>query len=116
MKRFFLALLAGVLLAGCATTPRINWPARIGNYTYDQAILDFGPPDKSAKLSDGGIVAEWLTERGQRIIAPQPYFGSPGYYFGPFAPNYSEMDFPPRFLRLTFGADGKLLAEKQFSK
>ena len=43
---------AALLLAGCVT-PKIDWAARVGNYTYDQAVMDFGPPDKSAKLSDG---------------------------------------------------------------
>ena len=52
-----------VLLTGCAT-PRIDWQARVGHYTYDQAILELGPPEKSATLTDGSVVADWLTQRG----------------------------------------------------
>jgi hypothetical protein len=115
MKQIFPALLAMVLFAGCATMPKINWQARIGNYTYDQAVVEFGPPDKSAKLTDGTTVAEWLLQRGEVIETPGPYFYSPGY-FGPPGPAYSRTYFPARFLRLTFGANGKLLAEKEFSK
>lgn len=108
-------MLVAVLFAGCATTPKINWQARVGIYTYDEAVKDFGPPDKFAKLSDGSTVAEWVTRRGEIIQTPEPYFYSPGY-FGPAWPGYSQTYFPARFLRLTFGADGKLVTEREFSK
>ena len=36
-----LALVAILALAGCAT-PRIDWTARMGHYSYDQAVKDFG--------------------------------------------------------------------------
>src|SRR5690242_15264115 len=52
-----------VFLIGCAST-KIDWNSRIGNYTYDQAVLELGPPDKDAKLTDGTVVAEWMTRRG----------------------------------------------------
>src|SRR5208282_3567728 len=97
-------IISAFLLAGCVT-PRIDWVARVGNYTYDQAVMEFGPPDKSAKLSDGTTVAEWLTQRGQVVVAPGPYFGPPGYYYGPVAPMYSETYVPARFLRLAFDAN-----------
>lgn len=100
--------LAALVLAGCVTAPKIDWQARVGNYTYDQAVLELGPPDKFAKLSDGVIVAEWLTQHAQIISAPEPYFLPPGCYFGPLTPMYSETYFPAQYLRLIFGADGKL--------
>ena len=53
--------LAAALLTGCQTTPPINWDSRVGNYTYDQAVKDYGPPDRQAKLSDGQVVAKWIT-------------------------------------------------------
>ena len=58
--KLFLSLAVAVLLAGCATH-RIDWNARVGGYTFDQAVTDFGPPDKQAKLSDGQTIAEWIT-------------------------------------------------------
>ena len=48
-------------LAGCKTTPPVDWQARVGTYTYDQAVTDLGPPDKQAKLTDGETVAKWVT-------------------------------------------------------
>src|SRR5882672_9599602 len=55
-----LLALAGCL-AGCATTPKVDWTARMGEYTYDQAVIELGPPTSQAKLGDGKTVAEWIT-------------------------------------------------------
>ncbi|MGB8368071.1 MAG: hypothetical protein ACLPYZ_09915 [Limisphaerales bacterium] len=104
--------LAALALAGCVT-PTIDWSARVGNYTYDQAVMELGPPDKSAKLTDGTVVADWLTHHAQTIVAPEPYFAPPGSYFGPLTPMRTETYVPARYLRLTFGADGKLKTWKE---
>ena len=82
MKRIVLALLATLLFAGCVTQT-VDWQARVGHYTQDQAITDLGPPDKSAKLSDGTVVDEWLTQRSHVIVAPEPYFLPAGRLFRP---------------------------------
>ena len=113
MKRILPLAFALLLLAGCVT-PKIDWSARVGHYTYDQAVTEFGPPDKMAKLSDGTTVADWLERRGQVIVAPEPYFVPPGCYFGPLTPMYSETYVPARFLRLTFGANQELKTWKEF--
>src|ERR1700760_563045 len=62
LKALIVMAAAAVLIAGCATPT--NWNARIGHYTFDQAVLDYGPPDKQAKLSDGRKVAEWISRYG----------------------------------------------------
>jgi len=111
MKTWFLGFLAAFifLVTGC-NTARVNWESRVGNYTYDQAVLELGPPDKSAKLTDGAIVAEWLTYRGSRGSS---YFYSPSpYYFSP----YYEPPTPDRFLRLTFDPEGRLRAWQRVAK
>ena len=105
-------MLVALVLAGCAT-PKIDWTARVGDYTYDQAVLELGPPDKSAKLTDGTVVADWITRHAQTVVAPEPYFLPPGCYFGPLTPMHTETYFPAEYLRLTFGADGKLKAWKE---
>ena len=61
---FMLLALAGVFLAGCETTPPVDWQARVGTYTYDQAVTNLGPPDRQAKLTDGDTVAKWITYHG----------------------------------------------------
>ena len=105
-------MLAALALAGCVTQ-KIDWSARVGNYTYDQAVMELGPPDKSAKLTDGTVVADWLTHHAQTIVAPEPYFAPPGCYFGPLTPMRTETCVPAQYLRLTFGADGKLKTWKE---
>jgi len=109
--------LAIFALAGCVTN-KIDWAGRIGNYTHDQAILELGPPDKQATLTDGVVVAEWLTRRGRAAVyATGPgYFGYPGGpgYYSAYYPPYFQPGSPDYFLRLTFGADGKLTAWQKF--
>ena len=107
--------LAALVLAGCVTQ-KIDWSARVGNYTYDQAVMELGPPDKSAKLTDGTVVADWLTHHAETIIAPEPYFAAPGCYFGPLTPMRTETYLPAQYLRLTFGADGELKAWKEVAR
>jgi hypothetical protein len=65
MKKFMsLIMFFALFLTACATN-KIDWQSRVGNFTYDQAVLEFGPPDKEATLQDGTRVAEWLTSRGR---------------------------------------------------
>jgi hypothetical protein len=114
-----LALAAALvpLLAGCVTQ-RIDWAGRVGSYTLDQAVVELGPPDKQARLTDGTVVAEWLTRRGYRYPTyVGGFYGpcSPSYY-GPFYPTYVDSYAPDYFLRLTFGPDGRLKAWKRFAK
>ena len=111
----WLPSLLAIGLAGCVTAPRINWAARVGNYTYDQAVTEFGPPDKTAKLSDGTTVAEWQERPEQVIVSPEPYFMGPGY-FAPLPPTYTETRFPADYLRLTFAPDGRLKQFREFAR
>jgi hypothetical protein len=67
-------------------------------------------------LTDGTVVADWLTRHAQIVSAPEPYFLPSGCYFGPLTPMYSETYVPARYLRLTFGADGKLKAWKEVAR
>ena len=109
-----IVLLAAVL-TGCATK-KIDWTRRIGAYTFDQAVTEFGPPDKQAKLTDGTRVAEWLTRRGySQLYATGGYYGAPYHGWG-FPPTYIAASSPDYFLRLTFGPDGRLRAWKKLAK
>ncbi|MEP6664652.1 MAG: hypothetical protein ABJC04_13420, partial [Verrucomicrobiota bacterium] len=112
LQRCFSLLAAGVLalfLAGCMTA-KTNWETRVGHYTFDQAVLELGPPDRSAKLSDGRTVSEWLVYRGHggSFRPYDPFLGGTGHY--------NDYSIPDRFLRLTFSAEGKLEDWKKFSR
>lgn len=111
------AMLLTVLLAGCATH-KIDWAGRVGSYTFDQAVLDLGPPDKQAKLEDGTVVADWLTRRGyHQAYAAGGYYGHRGHWiYAPYAGPYMDSYSPDYYLRLTFGPEGKLKAWRKFAK
>ena len=100
-------LLSGWLMAGCASTPKVDWNSRIGIFTYDQVVAEMGPPDKSSKLSDGSTVAEWFVKRNSNVS-----FGvGTGFYSGGSSVGVGQsIGTSPsgQFLRLTFSADGKL--------
>jgi hypothetical protein len=96
-----LALWLGLvgMLAGCVSSPKkIDWDARVGTFTYDAAVLEMGPPDKEATLTDGTIVAQWLTRRGYSHRTYHLLYG--GWIHSNDAPPG-----PDQFLTLTFGAD-----------
>jgi hypothetical protein len=113
----WLALVMLCLGAGCATH-RIDWQSRIGNYTYDQALTELGPPDKSAKLTDGSVVADWLTQHSQVFLAP----GATTFYpYGPggigmVGSQATAINTPDYYLRLTFDPAGKLKTWKNFAR
>ena len=115
MKTILLVLLAACVFAGCATGPKIDWAARVGHYTYDQAVLELGPPDKIAKLDSGVIVANWITHQGYAYPAGGTvvYGNYPG---GMIVPAYSQSYSPTYYLRLAFGADGRLTEWKKYAQ
>jgi hypothetical protein len=107
IKAVLLALFSAILLGGCATN-RVDWNARVGQYTYDDAITELGVPDRSATLTDGTTVAEWLTSRGAS------YGTSHG--FGWRFQTYDVTQFPDRYLRLVFGPDKRLIRSENFAR
>jgi hypothetical protein len=102
-------VLATALLTGCETSKPIDWNSRVGTYTFNQAVTDFGPPDKQTTLSDGRLVAQWITHR---------YGGSSvsvgtGFYTGPVGVGVGHTTgsaYPDRILTLTFGTNQVLAA------
>ena len=113
---------AGLLLAalvmlnpGCASTPKPDWNQRVGNYTYDDAVRELGPPFSSARLQDGSTVAEWFLKYGSQVSFG---FGT-GMYGGGSAVGVGQtVTAPPKghYLRLTFGPDGKLQRWEKFKR
>jgi hypothetical protein len=102
-------LVVAAILAGCKTTPPIDWNSRVGNYTYDQAVTELGPPDKQAKLSDGKMVAEWITHRN----GGSGFGVGLGGFSGGMGVGVSQSvgsSYPDRILTLTFGTDNKLVS------
>lgn len=81
----------------------------MGQFTYDDAIKELGVPDRSATLSDGTIVAEWLQARGQAYANG---FAFPRSRFQ----TYDFTQFPDRYLRLVFSPDLQLVKAEKFAR
>jgi len=102
------ALLTAFFSAGCASKPKADWNARVGNYTFDQAVVELGPPDRQSTLSDGRKVAEWVT--GHTGGSGMSFgVGSFGSHTGVGVSQSVGSGGREKVLRLTFGTDGKLL-------
>ena len=93
--------LSGLLGLGCATRSKIDWNSRVGKYTYDQAVIEMGPPDRSAKLSDGTVVTQWLTRRGYS-------FRTYHFWYGGWMNSQDSPPSPDQFLTLTFDPESRL--------
>ena len=115
-----LALMAA-FIAGCQTTKPVDWNSRIGNYTFDQAVTELGPPDKQARLSDGKIVCKWFSQSpsGPRFNSGMSYYGNndfgadqnTGFYSGDVGVGMSHsvgQGYRDKVLNLTFDRDNKL--------
>jgi|SRR5688572_15764520 len=110
MRLAILSLIfSGLFLTGCATTNRVDWNSRMGQFTYDEAIMELGVPDREATLTDGTTVAEWLTVRGMS-------YGTMHGFYGWHFQTYDINQFPDRYTRLVFGPDKKLIRVEKFAK
>jgi len=106
-------ILIGGFIAGCKSTPKVDWDARVGSYTYDQAVTDLGPPDKQAKLTDGYTIAEWITKRngGSSVSFGTGFFsGGGGSGMGVGVGQSVGLNDNHSSLKLTFGTNNMLTA------
>lgn len=105
-----LLVFTSLLVTGCQSTPKVDWNSRVGTYTFDQAVIDMGPPDKSSKLSDDSLVAEWAVGRPSGGISFGIGTGYSSGHAGVGVGQAVSTGGSQRFLRLTFGPDGRLTA------
>jgi hypothetical protein len=105
--------LIGAFLIGCKSPPPVDWNSRIGTYTYDQTVVELGPPDKQAKLDNGETVAEWIARRngGSSLSIGTGFFsGGGGSGVGVGVGQSIGTGPGDKVLKLTFGSDHKLTA------
>ena len=95
------------LFSGCASRPKVDWNSRIGNYTYNQAVLEMGPPDGEVTLNDGRKVAQWILGRSAGSGLTVGFGGISGHT-GVGVSQSVGSGFRDQVLRLTFGPDGNL--------
>jgi hypothetical protein len=102
------AVLGVLLLAiSCASTPKVDWDSRVGSYTFDQAVLEMGPPERSSDLSDGSRVAEWFLKPGSTMSVGlgTGYYGRGG---GVGVGQSVSSGRSGQYMRLTFDPEGVL--------
>jgi hypothetical protein len=100
--------LAVALIAGCKTTPQVDWNSRVGRYTYNQALAELGSPEKQTKLSDGKTVDQWITLHASNGFFMGGGLGNNNYGMG--AGQTMAQSYKDHVLELTFGVDGKLVS------
>jgi hypothetical protein len=116
MKLTSLSLILLLVLAGgCASAPKtsvkdIDWRSRMGTYTYEQALAEFGEPNVIGESSEGRT-AEWVLQQSLPVT-----FGF-GFGTGSYGDHTStgvgvgtSVSPPPsgEYLRLRFDKDDKL--------
>jgi hypothetical protein len=108
--RSLIVCLFGCLLgiSACTTKPKVDWNSRIGSYSYDQAVIDMGPPDRLTEISDGRKVGDWVTgtkSTPRFSFGVGSYGGSGGVGVGAGTGG----DPIQKILRLTFDKHGNLV-------
>jgi hypothetical protein len=96
-----------LLLGGCASKPKVDWDARVGTYTYDDAVKELGPPASFATLTDGGTVAEWFVKQNPTFSFGMGT-GTYGYHGGVGVGQTVTTGGSGQYLRLTFDQDHRL--------
>ena len=117
MKWVWLAFIALAFLTGsCASGPKANiekidWKSRLGTYTYEEALAEFGEPDVISETSEG-MIAEWVLRRSP-MVSFGFGFGGVGYGHHTSAGGGvgTSVSPPPsgEYLHLRFDRDGKLV-------
>jgi len=115
MKSNVILLVGLLFVSGCASkrmkwVNEADWNARVGSYTYEQAVVDLGKPDRET-ISGEGRNAEWVLKR-----SPQMSFGvgmgtgSYGRGHGSSVGLGTSVSPPPsgEYLSLTFEEEGPL--------
>ena len=110
LRSFLVTLIFATLLANaaCTTKPKVDWNSRVGSFTYDQAVVELGPPDRMTEISEGRKVADWVTGR---TSSPRLSFGVGSYGGGGGVGVGTGTGGDPieKILRLTFDKDGKVV-------
>lgn len=102
--RILLPALATAIFIGCATT-QVNWDARVGQFSYLQAVTELGPPTKQTQTADGQTEAEWISRYPPASAGMDNDFR---YHSASFGPASSAAGWHESKLRLTFNTNSLL--------
>ncbi len=110
-----LLIVSALLTGGCVYRSRVTvedseWGARIGRYTYQDALSELGEPQMVGESSEGKI-AEWVLRQSMPFSIG---FGFGGFGYGDHSSTGAgvgtSVSPPPsgEYLRLRFDRNGKL--------
>lgn len=103
-----LGLMAAFCL-GCASKILDKYTSRIGTLTYDEALIELGPPNHVADLDNGGKVADWLQQSSRVYSTPSTAVVVGSWPNGVLvSPGGNIGSTPSVYLLLTFGPDHRL--------
>lgn len=103
-------ILATLMIAGCVSTPSV-WDARVGVFSWEEALAELGEPTRVTELEGGVKSAEWLADQPVRGVSR--YDGPPSRdSVAPHRDSIAQAPVP-RLLQLSFTPDGKLLDWRQ---
>jgi hypothetical protein len=101
--------LVAALCLGCASKFLDKYKSRIGTLTYDQALLELGPPNHVADLDGGGKVADWLQHSSRVYSNPSTSVMVGSWPSGVLMNTGGNVGSTPAvYLFLTFGPDHRL--------
>ncbi|MFM7213749.1 MAG: hypothetical protein ACKO3H_02590 [Verrucomicrobiota bacterium] len=107
-----LGLMAAFCL-GCASKILDKYTSRIGTLTYDEALIELGPPNHVADLDNGGKVADWLQQSSRVYSTPSTAVVVGSWPNGVLvSPGGNIGSTPSVYLLLTFGPDHRLTAAR----
>jgi hypothetical protein len=115
LGKLFLILLI-LLVGSCASGPRVTvedseWGARIGKYTYQDALTELGEPQMISESSEGKF-AEWVLRQSMPFSIGFGFGGAGyGHHSSTGGGVGTSVSPPPsgEYLRLRFDRDGKLV-------
>ncbi len=104
------------LTGSCVSGPKANlqdidWRSRLGTYTYEEAVAEFGEPEVITEMSES-MIAEWVLRRSPMVSFG---FGFGGVGYGHHTSTGvgvgTSVSPPPsgEYLRLRFDRDGRLV-------
>jgi hypothetical protein len=64
MKKFFI-IVTLLALISCRSK---DWDSQVGSYNYDNALVEYGPPEQTERMSNGNTVCKWTLAAGAAWI------------------------------------------------
>ena len=107
----------GLIGVGCQALRQVDWDQRVGQFSYEQAVVELGRPAGEAKLAGGLRRVEWITNSGVSGGRSLVGVGYRRSTLGVLPLEPTEIHrLRDRYLRLSFDKTGQLVAWESGTK